>query len=253
MNLQFTHVSLGYPGHSVLHDASFTLDSGTLTCLVGANGCGKTTLMRSILGVLPVENGEILLNGIPIDRLSPATRAKNIAWVPQAHDGAFAFRVSEMVMMGLTPYLSAFTTPGHREQALAYQKLDDMGIRHLAERRWTALSGGEKQLVLITRALVQQPQLLLMDEPASSLDFGHQIRLLDTVRTLRSQGITILMSTHHPLHARAVADSILCIQPNGAINQGSAVALLANDALAVLYGVSPGQIGRHLGQNHSGE
>ncbi|MDF7729426.1 ABC transporter ATP-binding protein, partial [Enterobacter hormaechei subsp. steigerwaltii] len=117
---------------------------------------------------------------LPVQTLSHSQRAQAIAWVPQAHDGIFAFSVLDMVLMGLAPTIGAFSVPGKQERLKATEQLEKLGILHLATRRWNTLSGGERQLTLIARALVQQPRLLLLDEPASSLDFGHQIQLLDT-------------------------------------------------------------------------
>lgn len=247
MMLTVNHVTLGYPGHSVLQDVSFALPSGSLCCLLGANGSGKTTLMRSILGVLPIRAGEILLNGTPLQQLEHAARARQIAWVPQAHEGAFAFSVIDMVMMGLSPHLSAFILPGRQHREAAMAQLSELGVAHLAERNWKALSGGERQLVLIARALVQRPRLLLLDEPASSLDFGHQIHLLDTLKQLRQTGMTLLMATHHPLHARAIADTVIRVEPDGRITQGSVESQLTIERLAALYRVKPEQILNHLG------
>ncbi len=218
--LAVRHASLGYSRHPVLRDVSFTLSQGTICCLLGANGCGKTTLMRSILGVIPLLKGEILLDSLPVQTLSHRQRAQAIAWVPQAHDGIFAFSVLDMVLMGLAPTIGAFSVPGKQERLKATEQLEKLGILHLATRRWNTLSGGERQLALIARALVQQPRLLLLDEPASSLDFGHQIQLLDTLAQLKNNGMTMLMSTHHPLHANAIADSIIQVEPDGRVTQG---------------------------------
>lgn len=218
--LAVRHASLGYSRHPVLRDVSFTLSQGTICCLLGANGCGKTTLMRSILGVIPLLKGEILLDSLSVQTLSHRQRAQAIAWVPQAHDGIFAFSVLDMVLMGLAPTIGAFSVPGKQERLKATEQLEKLGILHLAARRWNTLSGGERQLALIARALVQQPRLLLLDEPASSLDFGHQIQLLDTLAQLKNNGMTMLMSTHHPLHANAIADSIIQVEPDGRVTQG---------------------------------
>lgn len=187
--LTLRHASLGYHSHQpVLRDVSFQVSPGSVCCLIGANGSGKTTLMRTILGVLSPLHGDILLDGVAINHLSDRQRAAAIAWVPQAHDGAFAFTALDMVMMGLAPQLAAFAVPGAKERENAHQQMTMLGISHLAPRRWNTLSGGERQLVLIARALAQRPRLLLLDEPASSLDFGHQIRLLDTLVTLKKFG-----------------------------------------------------------------
>lgn len=248
--LTLNQATLGYAGQPLLRDASFSLAAGSLCCLLGANGSGKTTIMRSILGVLPLLGGEILLDGVSIRRLSPAERARSLAWVPQAHQGAFAFQAIDMVLMGLSPHIGLFSAPGRRERAAALRQLESMNIAHLAERSWAALSGGERQLVLIARALVQQPRLLLMDEPASSLDFGHQISLLDTLNRLKATGMTLLMSTHHPLHARAVADSVVRVEPDGRVTQGDPADQLRPETLAALYRVTPEQIRHHLGGDY---
>jgi iron complex transport system ATP-binding protein len=146
-------------------------------------------------------SGQILIDSIAIAQMTLVT-VRAVAWVPQAHDGAFAFSVLEMVLMGRSPYIGAFSQPIKSEHHIALAQLETLGIAHLATRNWATLSGGERQLALIARALAQRPRLLLLDEPASSLDFGHQIRLLDTLRELRQNGMTLLMATHHPLHAR---------------------------------------------------
>ena len=148
--------------------------------------------------------------------------------------------------MGLTPQMAAFAVPGVKEREIADQQLELLGILHLSARRWNTLSGGERQLVLIARALAQHPRLLLLDEPASSLDFGHQIRLLDTLVTLKKSGMALLMSTHHPLHPRAIADSVVRIEPDGLVSQGLPEQQLAIDRLATLYRVAPSQIHHHL-------
>ncbi|BBV16843.1 MULTISPECIES: ABC transporter ATP-binding protein [Citrobacter] len=250
--LTLRHASLGYHSHQpVLRDVSFQVSPGSVCCLIGANGSGKTTLMRTILGVLSPLHGDILLDGVAINHLSDRQRAAAIAWVPQAHDGAFAFTALDMVMMGLAPQLAAFAVPGAKERENAHQQMTMLGISHLAPRRWNTLSGGERQLVLIARALAQRPRLLLLDEPASSLDFGHQIRLLDTLVTLKNSGMALLMSTHHPLHARAIADSVVRVEPNGAVSQGLPEQQLATDRLAALYRVTPSQIAHHLFGSHN--
>lgn len=244
--LTVREATLGYAGQPVLQNVSFSLPAGSICCLLGANGSGKTTLMRTILGVLPPMSGDILIDDAPVSRLSERARAATIAWVPQASSGAFAFSVLDRVLMGLAPQLGMFSVPGKRERERAYLQLEALGIAHLANRQWDALSGGERQLVLIARALVQGPSLLLLDEPASSLDFGHQISLLDRLQTLKESGMTLLMATHHPLHARAIADSVVRIEPDGRVTQGTPQSQLDTARLAALYRVTPEQIQHHL-------
>lgn len=244
--LTVRHAAVGYARHPVLQNVCFSVPQGTLCCLLGANGSGKTTLMRSILGVIPLSGGEILLDNVAVHQYSCRQRAGVIAWVPQAHDGVFAFTVLDMVVMGLTTRMTAFAVPGVKEHEMARRQLNVLGITHLAQRRWNTLSGGERQLTLIARALAQRPRLLLLDEPASSLDFGHQIRLLDTLMTLKKTGIGLLMATHHPLHARAIADSVIAVGADGRVLQEAPEHLLTADRLGALYRVSPAQIQQHL-------
>ncbi|KAA9002553.1 ABC transporter ATP-binding protein [Affinibrenneria salicis] len=245
--VRFNHATLGYPRRTVIDGVTFDLRREEICCLLGANGCGKTTLIRTLLGLLPPLGGEILLAGKPVGDWSPADRAAVMAWVPQAHDGPFAFQALDMVLMGCSVHMSVFSSPGRRERELARHTLDTLGIGHLEHRVWATLSGGERQLVLIARALVQRPRLLLLDEPAASLDFGHQITLLNTIRQLRARGMTLLMATHHPMHARAVADRVVLIAPPGTVSQGPPETMLSCEALAALYHVQPEEIRRHLG------
>lgn len=244
--LRVRQVALGYGGQPILRDVNFALCAGSICCLLGGNGSGKTTLMRAILGVLPLIDGEILIDDTSLSRLSDRARATALAWVPQAHSGAFTFSVLDSVLMGLAAQMGAFSIPGKHERDQAYQQLEALGIDHLANRQWNALSGGERQLVLIARALVQRPRVLLLDEPASSLDFGHQISLLDRLQTLKKSGMTLLMATHHPLHARAIADSVVRIEPDGLVTQGDPQSQLDTERLAALYQVTPEQIHHHL-------
>ncbi|MFQ7388314.1 MAG: ABC transporter ATP-binding protein [Escherichia sp.] len=216
-----------------------------MCCLLGANGCGKTTLMRSILGVIPLLKGEILLDSLSVQTLSHRQRA-GYCLGAAGYDSIFAFSVLDMVLMGQAPTIGAFSVPGKQERLKATEQLEKLGILHLAARRWNTLSGGERQLALIARALVQQPRLLLLDEPASSLDFGHQIQLLDTLAQLKNNGMTMLMSTHHPLHANAIADSIIQVEPDGRVTQGLPTEQLTTKKLAALYRVSADQIHHHL-------
>lgn len=243
----FNNVALGYHHQPVLHNVSFTLQRGEMCCLLGANGCGKTTLMRTLLGLLPVLHGEIALAGKPLPQWSAAKLAQKVAYVPQAHSGPFSYSVIDMVTMGRSAHLGLFASPNLRDRQLALDTLETLGIAHLEQRRFPTLSGGERQLVLIARALVQQPELLVMDEPAASLDFGHQITLLKRIRQLKTAGITLLMSTHHPMHAKAVADTIVTLSPQVGALQGTPQQMLNSASLSRLYQVSTEEIETHLG------
>lgn len=241
-------LAVGYGEKLILTDINLQLHQGEIICLLGANGCGKTTLMKTLLGLLPPKAGEISIDNTPLRDWSAAALARRVAYVPQAHNMPFSFRVADMVALGRSAHLSLFAAPGRAERQMAEQELDHLGIAHLAQRSYSCLSGGEKQLVLIARALVQQPGLLIMDEPAASLDFGNQIKLLNKIEQLRERGITVLMSTHHPQHAAAVADSIVMLSKDSPACQDKPAALLTPETLAALYHVTPERIAAHFAQ-----
>lgn len=240
------NVAIGYHHHTIMTNIDLSLSTGEITCLLGANGCGKTTLIKSMLGLIPIMSGNIILDKKSLKAYKQADLAKVIAYVPQAHDTPFNFTVIDMVMMGFTSQLSVFSIPSHKERALALHQLKKLGIEHLELRLYSTLSGGEKQLVLIARALVQNPLLLIMDEPAASLDFGNQIRLLQQIELLKQHGITILMSTHHPQHAAAVADDVILLNKLHGANQGSAKNMLTLTNLASLYSIDEQSIATHF-------
>lgn len=244
--LTLNNVAIGYHRQAIIEGINLHLPEGEMTCLLGANGCGKTTLIKTLLGLLPAIHGDVHLQGKSISLLKPRDIAKVIAYVPQAHDTPFTFSVVDMVMMGLTPHLSLFSVPSEKEQADALEQLQKLGIAHLATRLYSTLSGGEKQLVLIARALIQKPQLLIMDEPAASLDFGNQIRLLQHVQGLKQHGITVLMSTHHPQHAAAIADHVILLDKHHQARQGSTQSMLTLTNLAELYNIDAPSITAHF-------
>ncbi|EMH6405373.1 ABC transporter ATP-binding protein [Providencia rettgeri] len=244
--LSLQEVAIGYHDISIIDGINLSLPKGEISCLLGANGCGKTTLMKTLLGLLPAIKGKVWLNGQEIKNLKPREIAKTVAYVPQAHDTPFTFTVLDMVMMGLTPHISLFSVPKETGKNLAYQQLKHLNISHLASRLYSTLSGGEKQLVLIARALIQKPLLLIMDEPAASLDFGNQIRLLEQIEKLKSRGMTILMSTHHPQHAAAIADNVILLDKHHKARQGLSKCMLTLTNLAALYNVDKHSIQSHF-------
>ncbi|QTF10316.1 ABC transporter ATP-binding protein [Brenneria izadpanahii] len=239
-------VDVGYGGKIVNRNVSLSLPPGRITCLLGANGSGKTTLMRTLLGLIPRLSGQIWIAEKPIMSWSALELARVAAYVPQAHHSPFSFRVLDMVLMGCHARLSLFSVPGKREISLAEEALSQLGILSLSQRPYATLSGGERQLVLIARALAQQPTLLVMDEPAASLDFGNQIKLLAHIKRLKELGMTILMSTHHPQHAMAVAESVVLLYPSAGAQQGLPEAMLTPARLAELYGVDESDIHAHF-------
>lgn len=151
-----------------------------------------------------------------------------------------------MVIMGRGAHISFFSMPSSQDKAMAMETLEMLSLSHLAHRTFDTLSGGEKQLVLIARALVQQPKLLIMDEPAASLDFGNQIKLINQIKTLKALGISVFMSTHHPQHAALLADEVILLTPHRHVLQDKPELLLTPEHLAQLYNVKPTDIQAHF-------
>lgn len=230
-------LSFGFPGRTVGSGVSFALAAGEVLCVLGPNGGGKTTLFRTLLGLLAPHGGLVQLDGRDLAGLSRREIARRVGYVPQAHAGVFAFTVSEMVLMGRTAHLNLFAAPSARDRHTAAQAIDTLGIGHLAERAFTEISGGERQLVLIARALAQEARLLVMDEPTSSLDFGNQVRVLGHVRQLASQGIAVLLSSHQPDHALQIADRALLLGEGKALAIGPPREVIRPDTLQRLYGI----------------
>ncbi len=170
--LEVENVTCGYGERTIIYGVSLTLAAGSILCLLGANGTGKTTLFKTILGLLPVESGRICFEKQDIAGWSRRRLARMFAYVPQAHTPPFAFVVRDVVLMARSSHLTGFSSPTRRDWEIVEEALESLNIGHLSEARYTELSGGERQLVLIARALAQQAQILVMDEPASHLDFG---------------------------------------------------------------------------------
>lgn len=226
----------GYGATDVLTGLSLTVSASEVVCLLGPNGVGKTTLFRSVLGRLALRGGEVLVDGRALSGWGRRELARTVAHVPQAQVTPFPFRVREVVLMGRTPHLGLGRSPGRADDRVVGESLDRLGIAHLGDRPYAATSGGERQLVLVARALAQQPRLLLLDEPASDLDLGNQARLLRVVRELADAGMAALMVSHAPDHAFAVADTAAVLGPDGTLAVGGPTAVLTEERLARVYG-----------------
>ena len=236
--LEVGNLAFGFPGRTVGRDVSFSLAAGEAMCVLGPNGGGKTTLFRTLLGLLPAHGGRILLEREPLESLSRVQIARRIGYVPQAHSAYFAFTVLDFVLMGRTAHVGVFSAPGRKDRELAERVLESLGIAPLAGRPVTEISGGERQLALVARALAQEPRLLVLDEPTASLDFGNQVRVLEKIAALAATGISILFSSHDPDHAFLCADRALLLAQGRTLEIGAPAAVIRADTLERLYGVS---------------
>lgn len=236
--LKASNIEHAYRGRKVLHDASLELAPGQVVSLLGANGAGKSTLLRIILGLLPPQGGEVSLGGRPLRDYPRRELAGYLAYVPQVHNTPFPYSVRQVVLMGCLPATGLFAAPGRHDRALAEQALARLGIGHLAERPYTEISGGERQMALIARALAQGSRLLILDEPATGLDYGNQIALLDLLRSLAADGYGILKTTHHPDHVLASSDRVAILKNGRIVAEGRPEEVLSAALLSELYGVA---------------
>lgn len=230
-------LGFGYRHAPVGGGVSLEIRPGEVFCLLGPNGCGKTTLFRTLLGLLPPRAGRVELDGRPVAAFSRAAFARRVGYVPQAGAPTFPFTVLEIVLMGRASRIATFAAPSAADHDAARVALGTMGIAHLAGRRFTEISGGERQMTLIARALAQEPSLIVMDEPTASLDFGNQARVIERIRTLGARGIAVVLSTHDPGHAFACASRVALMKRGRIVALGPPDVVLTSDALRGLYGV----------------
>ncbi|NMA00187.1 MAG: ABC transporter ATP-binding protein [Clostridiaceae bacterium] len=237
MSIVLENVTCGYKDKVVVKDLSAEVEAGTLLCLLGPNGVGKTTLFKSILRHLPLMSGSIHINGRLAKSFSYSEYAKLIAYVPQAHTPPFSFKVFDVVAMGRTAHMGIWGRPGKHDLDIALHCLQRLGAESLADRIYTQLSGGERQMVLIARALAQETEYMILDEPTSNLDFGNQILVLNTVRKLAQEGLGIIMTTHHPNHVFQSQGSVALMLRNHEYIFGTAKEVMTKENLEKAYGV----------------
>ena len=231
-------LAIGHPGRLLAREISFAVKAGDVLALLGPNGAGKTTLFRTLLGLAPSFNGEVYLGGENIAKLSRARIACAAALVPQSMSAPFAFTALDVVLMARTARLRPFARPGMTDHKAARSALGRVGMAHLALQPVTTMSGGQRQLVLIARALAQDAPLLILDEPTASLDWGNRIRLTAHIRDLAGDGFGLILSTHDPDHAARIATRVLTLDRDGGIWQGTPAEAVEHDRLARLYGLS---------------
>jgi iron complex transport system ATP-binding protein len=236
MSLAGQNLTIGYHDRVVGRGLDVALEQGEVLALLGPNGGGKTTLLKTLLGILNPQAGEVAVGGRSLNSISIRERARLIAYVPQVHNPTFAFTVETVVLMGRTAHGSLFSAPSAHDREVAARTLERFGIAHLASRPYTMISGGERQLVLLARALAQEPQFVVLDEPTASLDFGNQGKVMREIRALASSGHGVLFTTHDPNHALRAADRAYLLRAGERIAEGAVRTVLTRTQLKALYG-----------------
>ncbi len=222
-------------GRLAVRDVSLVSAPGSLTAVIGANGSGKSTLIRILAGLLRPLAGTIALGGIALKDWQPRPKAREIAYVPQSTVTAFPFLVIDVVLSGRMPHVPMFRSESERDTEQAMSALRSCGAAHLAHRSFTSLSGGERQMVVLARALAQEPRLLLLDEPSSSLDLKHRADLIRTLTRLRDDGLSVIMVTHD-LQFTGLFDRLLALREGETAAAGTPDEVLRDHILREVYG-----------------
>ncbi|MCX5812933.1 MAG: ABC transporter ATP-binding protein [Proteobacteria bacterium] len=239
-SLRIEGLSFSYSGNladAVFREVNLFVEPGSVFCLLGPNGTGKSTLLKCISGLLYPGKGRVLVHGRDISLLRAADVARELGYVPQSQVSAFPFLVEDIVVMGRAPHLNVFASPKPRDVQIAYDSMETVGIVSLAKRPCTNLSGGEWQLTLIARALAQEPRIMVLDEPTSHLDMGNQMKILRVVQGLAERGLAIIMASHFPDHAFLLASQVAILNYGRIVQQGSPEEVITDDNMCDTYGV----------------
>lgn len=250
MDLVIDDISCGYNEHKVIQNLSCIFHQGEATAILGSNGVGKSTLIKAILRQNTLLSGNVIVNGDNLGDVSLQKLASYIAYVPQTKDCRYNFSVIDVVMMGASSRISVFSAPGIDEYNQAMEVLKLLDMEEYAERNYSLLSGGEQQMVLIARAIVQNSQFILMDEPASNLDYYNQKILLNTIMSLKEKNIGIIFITHAPEHAFLCCENVLMLKQDGSYIFGRTDDILITENVSEIYKTKVLVINQEIDNKH---
>ena len=236
--IEIDQLSFSYRHTPFIENLNLRIRKEGIVAILGPNGCGKSTLLKLLLGILSPASGSVSIRGENLGILTRRELARRLAYVPQTHREAFGYSVFDVALMGRLPRTSFFARYGESDRRIAGEALEKLSIGHLARRPYTEISGGERQLTLIARALTQGADIFVMDEPTNGLDYGNQIRLLERINQLAAEGLTFIYTTHHPEHAMAASDTVVMMKSGKILREGEPRYMLTPDNLTDLYGLS---------------
>lgn len=254
--LEVDKITFSYGRRDIFNNISFQMEQGEVFFLLGPNGCGKTTLLDCILGLLKLRTGEIKVNGTSIRGLRRKHLAHQLAYIPQSHEKAFPYTVLDIVLMGRAAYIGMLAAPTQQDVEIAEEALITVGIIQLKDRSYTHLSGGEGQLVMIARALAQQAPLIVMDEPTAHLDLKNEMAIMEIISALvRDKGISIIMATHFPNHAfyfenNGVSTRVALMDKATFQAAGKPSEVLSEENLSLLYDIDARVVSLAVNDNY---
>ena len=238
MSLNVKNLSFSYDRkNKVFEFVNFSVEKGQVLCILGPNGSGKSTLLRCVNSLLKAESGSVTVNGKNLSAISRKELSKQIGFLPQIHVSTFPFSVLEVAVMGRSPHLGLAESPSDKDYQIAKDHLELLGISHLADKPYTHISGGERQLALIAMVLTQQPHILMLDEPTSHLDFGNQLRMLELVKRLSENGLTVVLTTHFPDHAFHLSSKVAIMHEKTVMATGGCDEVISEATLKSIYGI----------------
>ena len=238
MVLDVKNISFSYENELIFENISFSIEKGDVLCILGPNGTGKTTLIKCLTNIHEIDSGEIFIKGKNIKKLSFKQISKHVGYIPQSHIPTFPFSVFDVVLMGRAPYLNLGENPNDEDKKIALNALKILGLEDLKDKEYTNLSGGERQLVFLARVLCQQPDILILDEPTSHLDFGNQIKLLEIIDNLAESGLSIIMSSHFPDHAFLSSTKVAIMKDKSFIDFGKPDTIVTEENLKKAYSIN---------------
>lgn len=236
MEIKIEQVRFAYEKREILKGINVVFHGSGMYGVFGPNGSGKTTLLKCCAGLLAPGDGRITIQGDSLKKLSCRERGRRLAYVPQEHRLSFPFTVEEVVLMGRTPYLGGLGNPGSEDVEVAYRAMEEIGITDLRAQAYTQLSGGQRQLVLLCRAIAQDTPIIILDEPTSALDFKNQLKVYEILKKMAEKGKMVIACTHDPNHVKWFCEKVLILKEGQVVSYGEVQETLTQSCLEYLYG-----------------